>query len=169
MTSIQKRLLALSAWVLSLAALTPSAAYAIPGLDFGIMGGATLNTSSNLGSGSGGLGYSFGPSLGVGPLEVSALYTNLTTDFGSISTNRKSWDIPVLMRFGAGPVGLGLGGFYSITTGSGTSDNYGATASLRMGIPGMGLFADGRYNLGLKDFSGAHISSAALMIGLNFL
>jgi len=157
-----------------------SNSFAIPGMNVGIMAGPNLTLpSATLSAGysvTGAIGYSVGPSVGLGPLEVSVLYSSYSQTFtspGSETTlTGKSLDLPVLYRLGVGPVGFGLGGFYSLSLDSGstsTDNNYGAVASFRTTIPGVGLFVDGRFNLGLHDMSGTKLSSAAVLIGYNFL
>jgi hypothetical protein len=154
-------------------------AHAIPGVGFGIMAGPNMTFPSvDLPAGAsvtGTIGYSVGPTVGLGPIELSALYSSYGTKISILgleeTTSAKSLDIPVLYRLGLGTIGVGIGGFYSLSLESGsTSDdnNYGAVGSVRVGIPGIKLFVDGRFNLGLKDNDGK-ISNAQLMIGYNFL
>jgi hypothetical protein len=155
-------------------------AFAVPGMNVGLMVGPNLSVISGdfpVGTSiSGGIGYSVGPSVGLGPIEVSALYTSLTTKATVLtvesSSTTKYLEIPVLYRLGLGPVGLGLGGFYGLSledNATSDSNNYGLTASGRVTVPGLGLFVDGRFNLGLNDMSGSKISSAAVLIGYDFL
>ncbi len=172
----------ISALCIALVALLAPVAHAIPGVSFGIMGGANLNlpsTSSSLPAGTeltGTLGYSVGPSVGIGPLELSALYSSYgskVTFLGVGQTTTSNFlDIPALYRIGAGPLSVGLGGFYSICVESGcTTDNnnYGATASVRASVPVVGFFVDGRFNLGLKDSAGSKASSLAVLLGYDFI
>ncbi len=173
----------LFAFVAVAAAFSVPQAFAMPGVDLGIMGGAGMTMpsfSGDLGGAtlSGGIGISAGASLGVGPLEVSALYSQysikLEAGGESLSSTANYLDIPVLFRMGAGPISFGVGGFYSLflsdDSGTGDSDpNYGATASVRFTLPVIGFFVDGRYNLGLKEEEQSKISSAAVYLGFNFL
>ena len=166
---------------LSLFAFSAPAAHAIPGVSFGIMGGANLTFPSvtALPAGteiSGTIGYSVGPSAGIGPFELSLLYTSYgnKVTFGGVSatSSSKYLDIPALYRIGAGPLSVGFGGFYSLCMETGaTSDNnnYGATGSVRASIPGLGMFVDGRFNLGLKDMAGSKLSSMAVYLGYDFI
>ena len=159
--------------------VAPSQSFAVPGVSVGLMAGPNLTfpsvpTLPGI-EVSGGIGFSVGPSVGLGPIEASLLYSSYKTTATILtvesSNTSKSLDIPVLYRFGAGPVGIGLGGFYSLSMESGsTSDdnNYGLVGSARVTIPG-GLFVDGRFNLGLKDSSGSKVSAAAVLLGFNFL
>lgn len=155
-------------------------AYAVPGVNVGLMVGPNLSFVSGdfpVGTSlSGGVGYSVGPSVGLGPIEISALYTSTTTTASVLgieaSSTSKSLEIPVLYRLGMGPIGLGLGGFYGLSLESGAtsdSNNYGLTASTRVTVPGVGLFVDGRFNLGLNDMGGSKMSSAAILIGFDFI
>jgi Outer membrane protein beta-barrel domain len=180
MLQMKKSLLA----ALALAAVVSAPkAYALPGMDIGVMGGANFaKYSSGVDSA---FGFSGGASVGLGPLEVSALYTQYkfsATLLGqSVSTTLNQLDVPVLYRLGVGPVSLGVGGFYSMFLSGSTSSNgvstsvtsgnsnYGATASARFTIPVLGFFVDGRYNLGLKDNSGVKTSSMAAYLGWNIL
>ena len=157
-----------------------SNAFAIPGMNVGIMAGPNLAfPSASLPAGSsmsGTIGYSVGPSVGLGPIEVSALYSSyglkVTASGSEATSSGKSLDLPVLYRLGIGPVGFGIGGFYNISLESGSTssdNNYGAVASFRTTIPGIGLFVDGRFSLGLHDMSGTKLSSGAVLIGYNFL
>jgi hypothetical protein len=158
-----------------------SVAYALPGLGFGLMAGPNLTLPSTPSvSGydlAGGIGFSVGPTVGVGPLEASLLYSSYTlkTTVGAntSSNSSSSLDLPVLYRVGAGPIELGLGGFYSLSLESGsTSDdnNYGVVGSVRTTIPG-GFFVDGRFNFGLKEVDGSNskVSSLAILLGFNFI
>ena len=171
--------------LLALAAtLSAPSAYALPGMDIGVMGGGSFAKSNQSGLDSK-FGISGGASVGLGPLEISALYTQYkigATVLGiSAETTFNYLDLPVLYRVSAGPVSVGLGGFYSlflsgsVTTAGVTTNvtdgesNYGATASARFTIPVLGFFVDGRYNLGLKDQGGSKLSSMAAYIGWNFL
>ena len=161
----------ISVLCIALFALLAPVAHAIPGVSFGIMGGANLNLPNTTGL-TGTLGYSVGPSVGLGPLEVSALYSSYGTEFLGLSVNNNFLDLPVLYRIGAGPLSVGLGGFYSICMESAcTADNnnYGATASVRASIPVVGFFVDGRFNLGLKDTAGSKASSMAVLLGYDFI
>jgi hypothetical protein len=140
--------------------ISSSGAFALPGLSVGVMGGANLAMPS---VGSSKVGYSLGPTFEAGPLQASALYSKYM--------DSKYLDLPVLYSMGIGLASVGLGGFYGLCLDSGaTSDdhNYGAVANVRVKIPG-GLFADGRFNLGLKELGGSKLSSAAVMLGFNFL
>ncbi len=167
----------ISALFIALVALLAPAAHAIPGVSFGIMGGANLNLPNTTGL-TGMIGYSVGPSVGLGPLEVSALYSSYGTEITipvlnvtqSVSSN--FLDIPVLYRIGAGPLSVGLGGFYSIcmeSTCTTSDNNYGATASVRASVPVVGFFVDGRFNLGLRDSAGSKASSMAVLLGYDFI
>jgi hypothetical protein len=161
----------ISALCIALLALLAPAAHAIPGVSFGIMGGANLNLPNTTGL-TGTIGYSVGPSVGLGPLEVSALYSSYGAEFLGVSTSSNFLDLPVLYRIGAGPLSVGLGGFYSICMESScTADNnnYGATASVRASVPVVGFFVDGRFNLGLKDSAGSKASSLAVLLGYDFI
>ena len=158
-----------------------SVAYALPGLGFGLMAGPNLTLPSTPSvSGydlAGGIGFSVGPTVGVGPLEASLLYSSYTlksTVASTTSSNSyKSLELPVLYRIGAGPIEFGLGGYYSLSVDSGSTsedNNYGLVGSVRTSIPG-GLFVDGRFNLGLNevDSSNSKVSSLAILIGFNFI
>ncbi|MFN7685594.1 MAG: outer membrane beta-barrel protein [Oligoflexia bacterium] len=159
---------------------TAPQAHALPGLDIGLMAGGAISKSS-ANSVDGGFGLSFGPTVGMGPIEASALYSQYKLTAPTVSTSTNYLEIPVLYRLGLGPVSVGVGGFYSVflsgstTVGSTTTDltsgssNYGATASARVTIPMLGLFADARYNLGLRDSSGSKLSSLGFYLGWNFL
>jgi hypothetical protein len=166
-------------WIALLALLAPTA-HAIPGVSVGIMGGGNLTLpSATMPAGTeltGTLGYSVGPSVGIGPLEVSMLYSSYgskVTALGLSQTTTSNFlDIPALYRIGAGPLAVGIGGFYSICLESGctsSNNNYGATASVRASIPVVGLFVDGRFNLGLKDTNGSKSSALALLVGYDFI
>lgn len=173
-TNLAKSFLAL------VALLSGASASALPGLSLGVMGGANLampGVDAPAGTSiSGGIGYSVGPTVEAGPIEVSALYSNYsvktTVSVTETTASSKYIDVPVLYRMGVGLASIGLGGFYGLCVDSGaTSDdhNYGAVGSVRVKIPG-GLFADARYSLGLKkDSSGMKMSAAALLVGFNFL
>lgn len=153
-------------------------ALAMPGLSFGLMAGATKpsfkNTQATL---SGDLGLSGGASLVIGSIEASALYTQykLSNNLGGQGTVKSTinyLDIPVLYRIELGPLSLGAGGFYGLymstspTSSEKGASNYGASASFRFTLPVVGLFADARYQLGLKESSGGNkISSAAVYLG----
>jgi hypothetical protein len=172
MPRIQRSLIAF-AFLLSL--LSAPRAFAVPGLELGVMAGAAASMPTGVLDG--GIGLSVGATGGVGPLEASLLYTQYKLSIPGNDITGNYLDIPVLYRMSLGPVGLGIGGFYSmflsrsstvVLTGDGES-NYGATASLRFTIPVVGLFLDGRYNLGLKDSNGSKASSAAFYLGFNFL
>jgi hypothetical protein len=174
MLQMKKSLLVVAAIT---AAFASSNAFALPGFKVGIMAGPNLHmpTVPAL-SGlevSGGLGYAVGPSIGIGPLELSALYTSLSTKAtaSELSSTESSTflSLPALMRFGAGPLSLGLGGFYSLSLEEGGGSNYGATGSVRITVPVLGAFVDARYDLGLKEESGVKSSSAAVLLGWNFL
>jgi len=161
----------ISALCIALVALLAPAAHAIPGVSFGIMGGANLNLPNATGI-TGSVGYSVGPSVGLGPLEVSALYSSYGAEFLGVSTSSNFLDLPVLYRIGAGPLSVGLGGFYSIcveSTCTMDNNNYGATASFRASIPVVGFFVDGRFNLGIKDTAGSRASSMAVFLGYDFI
>jgi hypothetical protein len=153
-----------------------ASAFALPGASIGLMGGANLavpSLSTPGFSSSGSIGYSVGPTVQAGPLEVSALYTHYTvkltpTGGTAVSSSSKYLDIPALYRLGVGLASVGVGGFYGIALDSGNSANYGAVASARVSIPG-GYFLDGRFNLGLKDVSGSKLSAASVLLGFNFL
>ncbi len=165
------------------AAVSSSQALAGPGFNLGLMGGAGMTMTSTSGV-DGGIGISAGATAGIGPIEASLLYTQYqlsATVLGVEATSTLNYlDVPVLFRMGVGPLSVGLGGFYSMflsgsaTAAGVTADvtdaeaNYGATASVRFTLPIVGLFADARYNLGLKDDDGT-LSSAALLVGWNFL
>ena len=159
------------------AAISASAAQAAPGFKVGLMGGANYAMPKPSTGLTEKFGLSGGLSLGVGPLEVSALYSQYKIEAAGISITTNYLDVPVLFRMGAGPLSLGLGGFYSTFLDGSTSvgatvngtANYGATGSLRVTVPVVGLFIDGRYNLGLKDDNGDKLSSAALYLGWNIL
>jgi hypothetical protein len=176
----------LFAAVVLAATLSTSNAFALPGLSLGVMGGAaisapTVSNAALLGGAtvSGGTGLSAGGTLGLGPLEVSALYSQYkaTAALGGVSATvtANTLDVPVLFRMGVGPIGLGLGGFYSMHLSDDSGDsssggsNYGATASVRLTIPVIGLFVDGRYNMGLKEDDGVKMSSLGAYVGFNFL
>ncbi len=183
MLQIKKSLLAVVALAATLSA--PNA-FAVPGFSLGVMGGASMSApkvsdptqwaGSTI---SGGTGLSAGASLGLGRLEVSALYSQMKTSTasggvsGSLTENYL--EIPVLLRMGVGPIGLGLGGFYSMFLSSNGdindsgSPNYGASASVRLTIPVIDIFVDGRYNLGLKEDGGVKISTLGAYVGFNFL
>ena len=139
------------------ASLSSTNAFALPGLSLGVMGGASISAPSVtdaalVGSATlkGGTGLSAGATLGAGPLEVSALYSQYQATALSTTVNSSFLDVPVLFRMGLGPISLGLGGFYSmhLSDDSGASQNrganYGATASVRLTIPVVGFFVDGR-------------------------
>jgi hypothetical protein len=165
----------ISALCIALVALLAPVAHAIPGVSFGVMGGANLNLPNTTGL-TGTIGYSVGPSVGIGPLEVSALYSSYGTELTVLNltqTVRNDFlDIPVLYRIGAGPLTVGLGGFYSIcveSTCTTDNNNYGATASVRASIPVVGFFVDGRFNLGIKDTAGSRASSMAVLLGYDFI
>jgi hypothetical protein len=173
MFQIKKNLFAL---VVVATALSATPAFAIPGVDLGVMGGASMGLPSTSGV-DGKIGLSAGASLGLGPIEASVLYSQYKAG-ASILGNDVSYtlnylDVPVLFRMGVGPISLGVGGFYSMFLNGSASaageSNYGATASLRFTVPVVGFFVDGRYNLGLKDNSGEKLSGAALLLGFNFL
>ncbi len=172
----------ISVLCIALVALLAPVAHAIPGVSFGIMGGPNLTlptTSSALPAGTeltGTIGYSVGPSVGIGPLELSALYSSYgskLTFLGISQTSSSNYlDFPALYRIGAGPLSVGLGGFYSICLENGcTSDNnkYGATASVRATVPVVGFFVDGRFNLDLKDNAGSKSSALAVLLGYDFI
>jgi hypothetical protein len=184
MLQIKKSLLAVVAFAATLSA--PNA-FALPGFSLGVMGGASMSApkvsdptqwaGSTI---SGGTGLSAGASLGLGRLEVSALYSQMKTKYasggGPSSLTENYLEIPVLLRMGVGPIGLGLGGFYSMFLSSiggdindSGSPNYGATASVRLTIPVIDIFVDGRYNLGLKEDGGVKISTLGAYVGFNFL
>ena len=159
--------------------ISGSTALALPGLSVGVMGGANLSMpSADLPAGatlSGGVSYSAGATVEAGPLEVSAIYSRYSLKAGLLgietTTASKYLELPVLYRLGVGLASVGVGGFYGLCLDSGaTGDdhNYGAVASVRVNIPG-GFFADGRFNLGLKDLAGSKLSSAAVFLGFNFL
>ncbi|NDF16068.1 hypothetical protein EB061_12245, partial [bacterium] len=125
---------------------------------------------------SGTLGYSVGPSVGIGPLELNVLYSSYGTKVTALGTSATSTskylDIPALYRIGAGPLSIGVGGFYSLClndNATSDSNNYGAVGSVRASIPGLGFFVDGRFNLGLKDMTGSKLSSLAVLIGYDFI
>ncbi|MBU6375237.1 MAG: hypothetical protein KGQ59_04525 [Bdellovibrionales bacterium] len=156
-------------------------AFAAPGFGFGLMAGPNLtfpSAPSILGSSvSGGIGFSVGPSVGVGPLEASLLYSSYTlkSTVATITTSSSSssLDLPVLYRVGVGLIDIGFGGFYSLSLESGatsSNNNYGLVGSVRTTIPG-GLFVDGRFNLGLKESASTNskVSSLALLLGFNFI
>ena len=167
----------------SLAAICIStSAFAIPGIEAGLMVGGmrTILNTPDLGSAasvSGGTGVSAGATAGVGPLEISALYSQykMHSQVLGLGVDAQSnyLDLPVLLRIGAGPASIGLGGFYSVRLSSDdqatNNSNYGATASVRISIPTSNLFIDGRYQLGLKDVSGTKTSGLALYLGYAFL
>lgn len=157
--------------------ISSSHAFALPGLSLGVMGGANLAMPSapSVGALSGKIGYSVGPTVEAGPIQISALYSKYSVKAtllgGETNRDSKYLDIPVLYSMGIGLASVGVGGFYGLCLDSGatsSSNNYGAVANVRVKIPG-GLFADGRFNLGLKDLSGSKLSSAAVMVGFNFL
>lgn len=162
------------------AAVSAPKAFALPGVDLGIMAGAGLSMPSLSGV-DGGIGISAGATAGIGPIEASLLYSQYRTSLLVTETTSNYLEIPLLFRAGLGPVSFGIGGFYSMflsgsQTVSGTTteitdgdSNYGATASARFTVPVLGFFVDGRYNLGLKDMSGSTASSAAVYLGWNFL
>ena len=158
-----KRFFVLSAFILFLS----TSAFALPGASIGLMGGANLATPSGT-TATGNVGYAVGPTLTAGPLEVSALYTHYSVSFSNVTATSKYLDIPVLYRMGVGLANVGVGGFYGIPLDTGNSGNYGLVASTQVNLLGK-LFLDGRYNLGLKNSSGSKLSSAALLVGFNFL
>jgi hypothetical protein len=186
MFSIQKSFLTLAAIA---ATLSSSNAFAIPFVDLGVMAGGaisapTISDPAQLAGStlSGGFGLSGGASLGLGPIEVSALYSQLKAKIAGGPVNSEVTsnylDIPVLLRMGLGPISFGVGGFYSVFL-SGSSSvpgdtvdgkgNYGPTASLRFTVPVVGFFVDGRYSLGLKETNGVKMSTAGVYLGFNFL
>ena len=174
MFHLKKSLLGVAA--LAAIASTP-AAFAMPGAHLGIMGGANYAMPSPSAGSTSKIGLGGGASIGVGPLEISAIYNQYKLESAGVTQTSNYLDIPVLLRMGAGPVSLGLGGFYSpflsgssSTGGTFTSEaNYGASGSLRFTVPVVGFFVDGRYHLGLKDYSGTKNSAAALYLGWNIL
>ena len=174
MFHLKKSLLGVAA--LAAIASAPSA-FAVPGVDIGIMGGANYAMPSNSAGITKKIGLGGGASIGVGPLEISAIYNQYKIEASGLTVTTNYLDIPVLLRIGAGPISLGLGGFYSPflsgTTNVGgtvTADaNYGATGSLRFTVPVAGFFIDGRYNLGLNDDGGSKLSGASVYLGWNIL
>jgi hypothetical protein len=166
------------------AALSAQQAFAIPGVDLGIMGGAAMSMPNTSGV-DGKIGLTAGASVGLGPIEASLLYSQYKAEaliFGNnVSMTYNYLDVPVLFRAGVGPLSIGVGGFYSIFLNGSASvagqneditdveSNYGATASLRFTVPVVGFFVDGRYNLGIRESEGEKLSSAALLLGFNFL
>jgi hypothetical protein len=164
-----------------IALLACPGAFALPGLSLGVMGGGNLampNVDAPAGTSiKGAIGYSVGPTVSAGPIEISALYSKYSIKSSvaaanfETTTDSKYIDVPLLYRMGVGLASIGLGGFYGLCIDSGAASddhNYGAVGSVRVKIPG-GLFADARYNLGLKDMSGSKLSSAMLLIGYHFL
>lgn len=172
MPRIQRSLIAF-AFLLFLVS-TPKA-FAVPGLELGVMAGAAVSFP---GSGvDGGAGVSAGASASLGPVEGSLLYSQFKLSGPGFSATVNNLEIPVLYRLGLGPLSVGAGGFYSLFLSGSTSgpitlteeSNYGAVASARFTIPVTGVFFDARYNLGLKDTDGSKASSAAFYVGINLL
>jgi hypothetical protein len=81
--------------------------------------------------------------------------------------------MPAGLRWHAGRhLSLELGGFYDHSLESGGSDNYGVQGGLRISLPlghANSLFAEGRYDLGLKDFGGTKESDVLFaLVGITF-
>ncbi|MBU6376251.1 MAG: hypothetical protein KGQ59_09670, partial [Bdellovibrionales bacterium] len=109
MIQISKRIYA--ALALSAVIVAPQA-FAMPGMDIGVMGGGSFAKSSQSGLDSK-FGISGGASVGLGPLEVSALYTQYKFSQPGTDYTLNYLDVPVLYRLSLGPVSVGAGGFYS--------------------------------------------------------
>jgi hypothetical protein len=91
----------------------------------------------------------------------------------SADLSLKSLYIPVGPRIFLGRIfSLEAGGFYDIALSSGASSNYGVQGGARIAIPvgqTSSMFVEGRYDMGLKDFSGNKQSDKVLvLVGLTF-
>jgi hypothetical protein len=167
--------------------ISSGAAFALPGVSLGVVGGGNYNMSSFpsvsedgfTSSVSGGLGYTLGISADLPMITASVLFSRLsakaTVSGGGLSLSQSSTykiiQVPVHYSIGLGGVSVGVGGFmdYSLEDDQGSNANYGLSAGARMGLPMSGLFAQGLFNYGLKDMDGAKQHTALVLIGYNFL
>ncbi|MBS1958211.1 MAG: outer membrane beta-barrel protein [Bdellovibrionales bacterium] len=157
--------------VLGLFSLVATEAHAsgmslVGGLNYG------LNKFSNAaGEVKGGLGFGGGILLDMGiggnGFEVGALYLSRkfnTTVLGVETSSSNGYiEIPAMIRFGTLTT-FGVGAFYDIPMDSGYNSDFGLTAGVRLAL-GPKIFADARFNYGLKDNSG-HSQNALLLLGL---
>jgi hypothetical protein len=164
--------------------LTGQAAHA--GAMFSVYGSGVLPQTVSLGGGvdvKGKVGFGGGamiegmlnPTIGA---ELGAMYLarQFTLEAGGVSADFPSVAsifVPAGLRVHANRyLSIEGGGFFDYSLETGNDINYGVQGGLRLSIP-MGasssLFFEGRYDLGLKDFSGTKRSDLVLaLVGLTF-
>ncbi len=137
---------------------------------FSIVGGINYgleSISSSLITVEGGLGFGGGVLIGLGSVELGALYLSKTYNSEilgvKLSTSAQSIHIPVLYRFGS-LTSFGVGGFYELGMCTGGGSNYGLSAGPRFAMTN-GFFLDLRFNYGLAT---GNSKDALALVGYAF-
>lgn len=163
-----------------------SAQVAMAGGSVSLFGAGVLPQSIDLGStasidGKFGFGGGLIGELMVSPragIELGGIYLarKVGVSFGGtelMEVSGKTIYVPVAVRFHPNRIlSLQAGGFADASIESDGDVNYGLQGGLRISVPVSGsaaLFAEGRYNYGLKDYAGFKHSDLVLaMVGLTF-
>lgn len=137
----------------------------VGGVNYGGFNTATATAKGITATSKGSLGYAAGVLIDVSMLEVGAVYLhrNYTVSITGYSDSNKYGnyiELPLLFRYGPGPVSVGFGGFYDVAS----TSNYGLTADARISTI-VGPFLDVRFNYSLKT---AKEKDLMVLLGFGF-